>query len=132
MTERINLDWLDAFADAVNSDEEMTVIGDWFTVSFSIDFGDQRIVVHMRQGRVDEIVRDPRFDVSTAFGISAPCEVWTKHFKPVPPPLYHDVFPMIMREPNFQLQGDSLIAMQHARALHRTLSIMRQAGAGHA
>jgi len=36
---------------------------------------------------------------------------------------------MLMRVPEFELEGDSLIAMQNARALHRMMNIMRETGA---
>ena len=43
--------------------------------------------------------------------------------------MVHDVFAMLMRVPGFVLEGDSLVAMQHARALHRAMKVMRLVGA---
>jgi hypothetical protein len=56
---------------------------------------------------------------------SAPLEVWPKFLSPEPPPLYHDFFAMLKRVPEFVVEGDSLIAMQNARALHRMMNLMR-------
>lgn len=39
---------------------------------------------------------------------------------------------MLMRVPEFTLEGDSLAAMQNARALHRLMNIMRETGAADA
>jgi hypothetical protein len=64
----------------------------------------------------------------TAFGFAAPVEVWRKFLNPDPPPLFHDFFAMLMRVPEFRLEGDSLAAMQNARALHRMMNIMRETG----
>jgi hypothetical protein len=36
---------------------------------------------------------------------------------------------MLMRVPGFVLEGDTLAAMQHARALHRAMNLMRAVGA---
>lgn len=130
MSENFNLDWLDAFREKANSDRELLVIGEWFNTTFSVNFGSQRIAFKIANGRVEEIIRDPRFDVRAIFGFSAPLEVWRKFFMLTPPPLYHDFFAMIMRIPDFVLEGDGLVAMQNARALHRTMSLMREAGAG--
>ena len=69
------------------------------------------------------------FDVRTPFGFRAPVAVWRKFLSPNPPPLFHDFFAMLMRVPDFVLEGDSLIAMQNARALHRMMNIMRETGA---
>ena len=53
----------------------------------------------------------------------------SKFLSPNPPPLFHDFFAMLMRVPEFVLEGDSLVAMQNARALHRMMNIMRETGA---
>ena len=36
---------------------------------------------------------------------------------------------MLMRVPEFVLEGDALVAMQNARALHRMMNVMRETGA---
>src|SRR5215203_2045608 len=71
----------------------------------------------------------PRFDVRTLFGFRAPVEVWRKFLSADPPPLFHDFFAMLMRVPEFVLEGDGLAAMQNARALHRMMNVMRETGA---
>ena len=50
--------------------------------------------------------------------------VWDKFLSPNSPPLYHDFFAMLMRVPEFELDGNSLAAMQNARALHRMMNIL--------
>jgi len=58
--------------------------------------------------------------------------VWQRFLSEPPPPLYHDIFAMIMRVPEFVLEGDTLVAMQNARALHRMMGLMRSVGRVHA
>ena len=70
--------------------------------------------------------------ISPLFGFQAPVEVWRKFLSPNPPPLFHDFFAMLMRVPEFVLEGDGLMAMQNARALHRMMNIMRETGAPNA
>ena len=70
----------------------------------------------------------PRLGVPCAFGFRASPDIWRKYMSQPPEPLYHDVFAMLMRVPGFVLEGDSLVAMQHARALHRVMKVMRQVG----
>jgi hypothetical protein len=93
--------WLARYRERVNGDAELKVIGDWFTTTFGLTFGDARYAV----------------------------PVWRKFLSPDPPPLFHDFFAMLMRVPEFVLEGDSLVAMQNARALHRMMNIMRETGA---
>ena len=117
--------WLDAYRERVNADPEMQVIGDWFTTALSFTFGDVRCVVQVERGKITGINTAPRFDARSMFGFRAPMAVWEKFISPNPPALYHDFFAMLMRVPEFVLEGDSLIAMQNARALQRMMNLMR-------
>lgn len=121
--------WLARYRDRVNADPEMAVIGDWLSTTFTLTFDDSRFALKVDKGKIVDIVASPRLDVRAPFGFRAPVHVWRKFLSPDPPPLYHDFFAMLMRVPEFTLEGDSLIAMQNARALHRLMNIMRETGA---
>ena len=125
MTAFPKLDWMETYQTRVNADPELVVIGDWFTTSFSLAFGERRYVVQVERGRIAAINAAPRIDSRAAFGFRAPLEVWRKFVSPDPPALYHDFFAMLMRVPEFVLEGDGLVAMQNARALHRLMTLMR-------
>jgi len=120
--------WLARFQDRVNADPEMAVVGDWFTTALSLSCGDRRCVLRFERGRIVEALGAPRIDVRCAFGFRASPDIWAKFLSPRPEPLYHDFFAMLMRVPEFRLEGDSLAAMQNARALHRMMNIMRETG----
>jgi len=132
MSDYPGLDWLARYRERVNTDPELQVIGDWFTTTFALTFGDKRFALKVERGKIVDVVASPRIDVRTLFGFRAPVEVWRKFLSPNPPPLFHDFFAMLMRVPEFVLEGDSLAAMQNARALHRMMNIMRETGAPHA
>jgi len=119
------MQWMEGFRDRVNADPEMAVIGDWFSTAFSLTFGERRYVVRVERGRIADINGTPRIDARSAFGFRAPMEVWRKFVSPEPPALYHDFFAMLMRVPEFVLEGDGLVAMQNARALQRMMNLMR-------
>jgi hypothetical protein len=121
-------DWLGRFQSRLDGDPEMQVVGDHFTVSFSLTSGDERCIVRFERGRLVEWTRAPRIDVPSTFGFRASPEIWQKYLSASPEPLYHDVFAMLMRVPGFVLEGDTLVAMQHARALHRVMRVMRLVG----
>src|ERR1041384_576876 len=123
--------WLARYRSQVNGDAELKVIGDWFTTTFALTFGDSRYAVQVEKGRITDIVT-PKLDTRTPFGFRAPVAVWRQFLSPNPPPLFHDFFAMLMRVPEFVLEGDSLVAMQNARALHRMMNIMRETGAPNA
>jgi hypothetical protein len=124
MEEFPSLGWFAKYQNRVNSDPEMELIGRWFTDSFAVACGNVRHILRVKEGRILEIVA-PRIDVRSTFGLRAPEEIWRKFLDPQPKPLYHDIFAMIMRVPEFTIDGDTLVAMQNARALHRMMNLMR-------
>jgi hypothetical protein len=121
-------EWLKRYQARVNADPEMQVIGDWFTTSFSVSCGDRRLILRFERGKIIEVVTSPRLDVRCAFGFRASPDIWARYFSEHPEPLYHDFFAMLMRVPGFVIEGDTLVAMQHARALHRAMNVMRAVG----
>ena len=129
MSDYPGLPWLERFRASVNADPELAVISDWFTTTFALTFGESRYALKVERGRIIEIVAAPRLDTRVLFGFRAPVAVWRKFLSPKPPPLFHDFFAMLMRVPEFVLEGDGLTAMQNARALHRMMNIMREVGA---
>jgi hypothetical protein len=120
--------WLARFQERVNADAEMAVIGDWFSTALSLSCGDRRCILRFERGTLVEVVPSPRLDVRCAFGFRASPDIWARFLSPDPEPLYHDFFAMLMRVPGFVLEGDTLVAMQHARALHRAMNLMRTVG----
>jgi len=120
--------WLTRFQERVNADPEMLVIGSWLTTALSLTCGDRRCIVRFERGKLVEVLPSPRIDVRCAFGFRASPEIWARFLSPDPEPLYHDFFAMLMRVPGFVLEGDTLVAMQHARALHRAMNLMRTVG----
>jgi hypothetical protein len=120
-------DWMQRYRERVNADVEMGVVGDWLNTSIGLTFGEKRYVVRVEKGKIVEVNAAPRIDSRSAFGFRAPMDVWNKFVSPNPPPLYHDFFAMLMRVPEFVLEGDGLVAMQNARALHRMMNLMRTA-----
>jgi pimeloyl-ACP methyl ester carboxylesterase len=117
--------WLKLVETRVNADPELQVIGDWFTTAFSLTGGDSRCILRFERGKIVESVQSPRLDVRCAFGFRASPEIWAKFFARAREPLYHDFFAMLMRVPGFVLEGDTLVAMQNARALHRAMNVLR-------
>jgi hypothetical protein len=118
-------DWLAQVQARLNDDAELQVIGEWFTVALSLSCADERCILRFERGRLVHTVMAPRLDVPCAFGFRAGPEIWARFFSDPPQPLFHDIFAMLMRVPGFVLEGDTLVAMQHARALHRAMRVMR-------
>lgn len=119
--------WLREYQERVNTDRELRVIGDWFSVAMALTCDDRRAIVRFDGGRLSDFVCAPRLDVPSAFGFRAAAPIWERYLAPVPPPLYQNIFAMLMRVPGFVLEGDTLVALQHARALSRAMTLLRPA-----
>lgn len=118
-------DWMQRYADAVNRDPELRLSGRFFTCDVLFDFESARYLVRVLEGTVREVVPSPTYDRPWAFALRAPRAVWERYLQPVPPPLYHHIFAMLMRVPEFRLEGNTLAAAQNARALARMCDLMR-------
>jgi pimeloyl-ACP methyl ester carboxylesterase len=118
-------EWLLAYQQRINSDPEMAVVGRWFTTAFWVTVDSRRTILRFERGALTVFVEAPRLDERADFGFRASEDVWTRFLSAQPQPLYHDFFAMLMRVPAFVIEGDTLVAMQHARALHRVMNLMR-------
>ena len=56
--------WLTRYRERVNGDAELKVIGDWFTTTFGLTFGDTRYAVKVERGSIIDIVT-PKLDTRT-------------------------------------------------------------------
>ena len=128
MSEFPSPEWMAAFQQRVNGDAELAVIGEWFTADFLFQAGDAEYLFRVEGGKLKEVVPKPRFDQSWSFALRAPREHWQNFIRPLPPPLFNELFAMLMRVPEFKLEGDTLLAVQNARALQRFMSLMRTEG----
>ncbi len=119
-------EWFDAYVSRVNADPEMAAIGKWFNASWFLIADQTRKVICVEAGQITNIVHAPRIDTRAVFGFRAPMATWQKFISKKPPPLHNDFFAMLMRVPEFTIEGESLVAMQNARALQRMMNLMRE------
>lgn len=125
MTTNYGTEWVRNYVARLNSDKELSVIGKHFNVSVRLDFGTSRYILYFRDGAVFRLVEVPRLDDRYDYGFRAPAEVWSKFTSTNPPAMYHDYFAMLMRVPEFELDGDVKIMMQNVRATQRVMALMR-------
>jgi hypothetical protein len=123
-------EWMDRFARVVAEDPELRLVGRSFTCDVLLDFETARYLVRVQEGAVREIVAEPAWDRPWTFALRAPRRVWDRYLQPVPPPLYHHLFAMLMRVPEFRLEGNTLAAAQNIRALARFCELLRAVDRG--
>jgi pimeloyl-ACP methyl ester carboxylesterase len=98
--------------------------GPW-SVCFAIASGPDTSVFSLVDGKVQPGADDPDFT------LAAPDAVWAKFLLPVPPRHHHGIFAMHYRVPEFAIQGDQLVFMQHAHVARRILEVGKWLALGH-
>lgn len=121
--------WARAFQQASNGDAELQAQGKYYTCSFMLDAEQHRVVIQMREGRVERIAIDPGdLEVPYQFAIRASAETWKKFSQPTPPPMYHGIWSASFRS-GMRLEGDLLPMFQNLACLTHQLELLRATGA---
>jgi pimeloyl-ACP methyl ester carboxylesterase len=98
--------------------------GPW-SVCFAIASGTDVSVFSLVDGKIQPGSGEP------AFTLAAPDAVWAKFLLPAPPRHHHGLFAMHYRIPEFAIQGDHLVLMQHVHIARRVLEIGKWLALGH-
>jgi len=93
-----------------------TWAGPW-AVCFAIKSGSDATIFNFVEGQV---AADPG---TAAFTLAAPRTTWSQFLQAVPPRHHHGIFAMMYRLPEFSIQGDELVFMQHAHISRRVLEV---------
>lgn len=96
---------IDKLKDLVNDDAALVQRGQWFTADMLVEIGDDRHIVKIRSGRIEEIAPADLLAMDYDFAIRAPADAWAEFWKPVPKPRHHDVMALI-REGKMRIEGD--------------------------
>lgn len=121
-------EWLERTAQRINSDPEMALVASLLDTTISFTFGNERHHLVFRAGKLVDIRHGKKLEWRADFGFRASNATWDRFFQNPPPPLYNSVFGMIMRVEDFELEGDTLVLAQNARAVTRLLTIIQEEG----
>ena len=120
-------DWANSLKKKVNNDPEFATVGRLMQVNFLWELGETRLLFIVKEGKIDDIkVNDEiTFNDSWAFSLRGSKESWEKFLAPVPPPMYNDIWAMVVQVEDVELNGNRLVAMQNIRALSRLMTLTR-------
>ncbi|SNZ04069.1 hypothetical protein SAMN06269185_0441 [Natronoarchaeum philippinense] len=133
-TEFASHGWWERYKETVNDDPEMQVRGhDKFDTNFYVDIGDERFLIEMNDGHVDDVVPDPALNNRWEFGVEGDRETWEEFVAETPPAFNHEIIASnyraaVRNEDNrLELTGDNKKIFQNLRAFQRALDLMREA-----
>ena len=76
--------WMEAFRNC-GARSELAVIGHWFNVDMGLVLASAAMRFESAQGKIEEIIPSPRFDVRTQFQMRAPMASWQRFLsEPLP------------------------------------------------
>lgn len=120
--------WAEKFRNQTNSDPELQAHGKYFNCSYLLDMDQHHYVIHMHEGKVEDISIDPGpLDTNYQFAIRASADTWQKFSQSTPPPMYHGIWAASFQR-DMRLEGDLLVMMQNLRCLTRQLELLRVTG----
>lgn len=120
-------EWTGSLTERVNNDPEFAVVGRLMDVDFLWEVGATRLLFIVRQGQIKDVKLNDEitFNDSWEFSLRGPEESWKKFLALVPPPMYNDLWAMVVQVEDVELHGNRLVAMQNIRALSRLMTLTR-------
>ncbi len=120
-------DFLAALQAAARTDAELAAFSAGADCRFRIVVGERAAEFSLSSG---ELKIGETNLIASSFSLEAPVEIWEKFFSSPPPAMYHAVYAMKMRVPEFRVTGDELALAQNIHLVRRLLEIGREVASG--
>ncbi|MFC4986863.1 hypothetical protein [Saliphagus infecundisoli] len=125
--------WWNDYQELVNDDEEMKVRGhDQFDDNFFIQIDDEKFVVEMYGGEVQDVHANPGVNGEHSFGVEGSQDAWEEFLEEVPPAHNNEIIASDYRtavrgeEGYLELHGNNKKVFQNLRPFQRALELMRE------
>jgi len=119
--------WADEFTKVTNDDPELNAHGKYYSCSYLLDMEDEKVIVDMHRGKVENLNVDPAPLDAYDFALRAPAATWRGMGERVPAPMFHGIWAASFRK-GLSMEGDLLVLMQNLRCLTRQVEILRETG----
>lgn len=133
-TELGSHEWWEEYMETVNQDEEMDVRGHtYFDENFLIQMGDDRFLVEMHEGNVEDVVADPGVNEDWSFSVKGDRQAWEEFVQEYPPAHNNEIIASDYRtnvkeeDGHLDLQGSNKKIFQNLRPFQRAVELMRVA-----
>ena len=126
MSDILSSDVLERWTERCAGDTTLASLGTASAFAFCLRSGPDAAWFEIRAGQIVDWERQPGFSRSWDFTLAAPPAVWDRFLQAVPPSTYYDLFAMLARVPEFQLEGGRESFAQHAHIIRRLLELWRQ------
>lgn len=116
---------LEALPDIINHKEDLVRRGQYVSLRFLVEIGEQAFLVDIDKGRVALVQKVPFVMSSWTFALRAASDSWARFFEPVPAPGYHDLF-ALLKSRQLKIEGDLHPFMANLRYFKEIFSAVRE------
>lgn len=127
-------EWWETYKETVNEDEEMKVRGhDRFSENFLVKIDDDRFLIEVHGGEVENVVPNPDVNDEWSFGVQGSRDAWEEFVQELPPAHNNEIIASDYRtkvrgdDGHLELQGNNKKIFQNLRPFQRALDLMRKA-----
>lgn len=120
---------LDRLPELVNGRVPLVRRGRFFSGEFMVEADSVPVHLAVHEGRIVEVAKGPFRMRAWRFAVRAEAQAWSRFWRPMPEPGYHDVIAMT-RLGVARLEGDLQLLMANLRYVKEVLEAPRGAVAG--
>ena len=113
----------------VNDNSALVHRGRFVTLTFTLGIGKTDYLVDIAAGKTANIRQRRLPTDSGVFAIRANSDSWRRHWQPIPPRDYHDIFAMLAKE-YLSVDGQLIPLMQNLQYFKDVIASIRQRDGG--
>lgn len=116
---------LEALPDIINHKEGLVRRGQYVSLHFLVEIGEQAFLVDVDKGRITAVQKGPFVMPSWTFALRASADSWARFFEAVPAPGYHDLF-ALLKSRHLKIEGNLHPFMANLRYFKEIFSAVRE------
>ena len=120
-------DWAVKFSAASDKNKTIAAMARYFTCTYMLDMGQEKVIVEMIDGKVYRINVSPGSMDAYDFALLASAQTWREFAQPIPKPMYHGIWSASFRK-DLKIEGNTLVQLQNLRNFTVQFELLRTVG----
>ena len=120
-------DWAVNFSAASDKNKTIAAMARYFTCTYMLDMGQEKVIVEMIDGKVYRINVSPGSMDAYDFALRASAQTWREFAQPIPKPMYHGIWSASFRK-DLKIEGNTLVLLQNLRNFTVQFELLRTVG----
>lgn len=120
-------DWAVKFSAASDKNKTIAAMARYFTCTYMLDMGQEKVIVEMIDGKVYRINVSPGSMDAYNFALRASAQTWREFAQPIPKPMYHGIWSASFRK-DLKIEGNTLVLLQNLRNFTVQFELLRTVG----